>query len=157
MIFKTHNNKCENSCLVQDQLNRRSPSFRLTMRIGSFWNTTSVRDTRRIYHTASSAKCNIPLWKQLKTELLGLFHLNNHSIIIILLIMTLSHLIFTTWDTCINFTSYTTLRDEERSVCLNPLALELDIYSLAHHLCKMWIFYEPRRVTLGNTRHFVEE
>jgi hypothetical protein len=40
---------------------------------------------------------------------------------------------------------------------LNPLALELDIYSLAHHLCKMWIFYEPRRVTLGNTRHFVEE
>ena len=39
----------------------------------------------------------------------------------------------------------------------NPLALELDIYSLAHHLCKMWTFYEPRRVTLGNTRHFVEE
>jgi len=39
----------------------------------------------------------------------------------------------------------------------NPLALELDIYSLARHLCKMWIFYEPRRVTLGNTRHFVEE
>ena len=40
---------------------------------------------------------------------------------------------------------------------INPLALELDIYSLAHHLCKMWIFYEPRRVTLGNKRHFVEE
>ena len=39
----------------------------------------------------------------------------------------------------------------------NPLALELDIYSSAHHLCKMLIFYEPRRVTLGNTRHFVEE
>jgi hypothetical protein len=39
---------------------------------------------------------------------------------------------------------------------INPLALELDIYSLAHHLCKMWIFYEPRRVTLGNTRHFAE-
>ena len=39
----------------------------------------------------------------------------------------------------------------------NPLALELDIYSLAHHLCKMWIFYERKRVTLGNTRHFVEE
>jgi len=38
-----------------------------------------------------------------------------------------------------------------------PLALELDIYSLSHHLCKMWIFYEPRRVALGNTRHFVEE
>ena len=40
---------------------------------------------------------------------------------------------------------------------LNPLALELDIYSLAHHLCKLPIFYEPRRVTLGNTQHFVEE
>ena len=39
----------------------------------------------------------------------------------------------------------------------NPLDLELDIYSSAHHLCKMWIFYEPRRVTLGDTRHFVEE
>ena len=38
---------------------------------------------------------------------------------------------------------------------INPLALQLDIYSLAHHLCKMWIFYEPRGVTLGNTRHFV--
>ena len=25
------------------------------------------------------------------------------------------------------------------------------------HLCKMWIFYEPRWVTLGNTRHFVDE
>jgi hypothetical protein len=37
------------------------------------------------------------------------------------------------------------------------MALELDIYSLAHQLCKMLIFYEPRRVTLGNTRHFVEE
>ena len=40
---------------------------------------------------------------------------------------------------------------------INPLALELDIYSLAHHLCKMWIFYVPRKVTLGNTRHFLEE
>ena len=39
----------------------------------------------------------------------------------------------------------------------SPMALELDIYSLAHHLCKMRIFYEPRSVTLGNTRHFVEE
>ena len=39
----------------------------------------------------------------------------------------------------------------------NPLAPELDIYSLAHHLCKIWIFYELRRVTLGNTRHIVEE
>ena len=35
--------------------------------------------------------------------------------------------------------------------CHIPLALELDIYSLQHHLCKMLIFYEPRRVTLGNT------
>ena len=42
-------------------------------------------------------------------------------------------------------------------VQFNPLALELDIYSLAHHLCKMWIFYESRRVTLGDTQHFVEE
>ena len=46
---------------------------------------------------------------------------------------------------------------ELRGVTLIPLVLELDIYSLAHHLCKMWIFYEPRRITLGNTRHFVEE
>jgi len=43
------------------------------------------------------------------------------------------------------------------SAVVNALALELDIYSLAHHLCKMWIFYEPRSVTLGNIRHFVEE
>ena len=41
--------------------------------------------------------------------------------------------------------------------CLNPLVLDLDIYSLSFHLCKMWIFYEPRSVTLGNTRHFVGE
>jgi len=27
---------------------------------------------------------------------------------------------------------------------INPLTLELDIYSLAHHLCKMWIFYEHK-------------
>jgi len=40
---------------------------------------------------------------------------------------------------------------------INRLALELDIYGLAHHLCKMRLFYEPSRVTLGNTRHFVEE
>ena len=39
----------------------------------------------------------------------------------------------------------------------NRFAPEPDIYSLAHHLCKMWIFYEPRSVTLGNTWHFVEE
>jgi len=45
----------------------------------------------------------------------------------------------------------------DRIFFFNPLALELDICSLAHHLCNMWIFYEPRRVTLGNTRHFVEE
>ena len=44
-----------------------------------------------------------------------------------------------------------------REHAINPLALELDICSLAHHLCKMWIFYEPRRITLGNTRHFMEE
>ena len=49
------------------------------------------------------------------------------------------------------------LLSASRSCFFNPLALELDIYSLAHHLCTMWIFYEPRRVTLGDTRHFVEE
>jgi len=115
---RTHNDKSENSCLFQDQLNRCSPSFRPTMVIVSFWNTTSVLDTRQIYHVACSVKCKIPLWKQLKTELLGLFHLNKHSIIIIVLRMILNHLIFTTWDTCINFTSYTTLRDEEGPVCM---------------------------------------
>jgi len=51
---------------------------------------------------------------------------------------------YTDWDTLPTF-------------YINPLALELDIYSLAHYLFKMWIFYEPRRVTLGNTRNFVEE
>ena len=40
---------------------------------------------------------------------------------------------------------------------INPLALELDVYSLSHHLCKLWIFYEPSSLTIGNTRHFVEE
>jgi len=40
---------------------------------------------------------------------------------------------------------------------INPLALELDIYNVEHHLCKMLMFYEPRNVTPGNTRHFVEE
>ena len=34
---------------------------------------------------------------------------------------------------------------------INPLTLELNIYSLAHYLCKVGIFHEPRRVTLGNT------
>jgi len=29
---------------------------------------------------------------------------------------------------------------------INPLAMELDIDSLAHHLCKLWIYYEQRRV-----------
>ena len=48
-----------------------------------------------------------------------------------------------------------TFRDSHTYI--NPLALELDIYSLAHRLCKMWIFYEPRKLTLGNTRTFVEE
>ena len=34
---------------------------------------------------------------------------------------------------------------------LNPLVLELDIYSLAHHLCKIWIFYETKK---GNIRKY---
>jgi len=49
------------------------------------------------------------------------------------------------------------LKKKFRRQKVNPLAPELDIYSSAHRLCKMWIFYEPRRVTLGDTRHFVEE
>ena len=35
----------------------------------------------------------------------------------------------------------------------NPLALEMDISIVAHHLCKMWIFYEPKKLTIWNTRH----
>ena len=61
---------------------------------------------------------------------------------------------------CVHVLSETflTLRRTERDMInnmhigLNPLALQLDIYSLAHRLCKMWIFYEPRRITWGNTR-----
>ena len=30
----------------------------------------------------------------------------------------------------------------------NPLALELDTYIVAHHLCKMLIYYGPKNVTL---------
>ena len=40
---------------------------------------------------------------------------------------------------------------------INPLALELDISIVAHHLCKMWVLYDPKKVTLWNTRHSVEE
>jgi hypothetical protein len=56
------------------------------------------------------------------------------------------------WDCAASLKEY-----NEIYLLINPLALELDIYSLAHHLCKISIFYEPRSVTLGNTRHFVEE
>jgi len=55
---------------------------------------------------------------------------------------------------------YTKLQNkiqEHTIYTINPLALELYIYSLANRLCKMWISYEPRNVTSGNTRHFVEE
>ena len=38
----------------------------------------------------------------------------------------------------------------------NPLALELDILTVAHRLGKILIFYEPKKV-LWNTRHSVEE
>jgi hypothetical protein len=137
----------ENRSLFQDKLNRRSPSCRLTMGIGSFWTTASLLDTRRIYHVASSAKCNIPLWKKkLKTELLGLFHLNNHSIILIDLIMILNYLIFTTWDSCINFTPCTTLRDEEESVCIQIQRLCFCTTASIFTLCN----------TLKNTHKFVE-
>ena len=60
-----------------------------------------------------------------------------------------------------SFYHYALMQCTCTTVCVrdsfNPLALLLDIYSLAHRLCKMGIFYEPRRVTLGNTRHFVEK
>jgi len=49
---------------------------------------------------------------------------------------------------CIYYNSKPTINPSNRRyIYTNPLALELDIYNLAHHLCKMWIFYEPRRVT----------
>jgi len=57
-------------------------------------------------------------------------------------------------DRCGNSTALSQAPDDGY---INPLTLELNIYSLAHHLCEMLIFYEPRRVTLGNTRNFVEE
>jgi hypothetical protein len=47
--------------------------------------------------------------------------------------------------------------EAQLQICLNPLALELDIYSLTQHLCKMRIFHEQRSVTLGNTRHLLVE
>jgi len=55
----------------------------------------------------------------------------------------------------IAFLSHMTLQPTQNNVApsspvkcdsLNPLVLELDTYSLAHHLCKMWIFCEPRRL-----------
>ena len=49
------------------------------------------------------------------------------------------------------------LSEEHITSTLNPLALELDIYIVAHLLYKMWIFYVPKQVTLWNTRHSVEE
>jgi len=52
---------------------------------------------------------------------------------------------------------YPNITFEDTALMTNPLSFELDIYNLAHHLCKMSIFYEPRRVTLGNTQHFMEE
>ena len=40
---------------------------------------------------------------------------------------------------------------------INPLALELDAQIVVHHLSKMWLFYEPKKATLWNTRYSVEE
>ena len=40
---------------------------------------------------------------------------------------------------------------------INPLALEMDILIVAHHLYKMWIFYETQQIRLWNTRHSAEE
>ena len=50
--------------------------------------------------------------------------------------------------------AYSSKTCRENSSLINPLALELDIYSLAHHLCKKWIFHDPRRVALGNNTTF---
>ena len=74
----------------------------------------------------------------------------------------MSHLLFATSVGTVlphNWVTTSELTEETVSfhVRIDPLALELDIYSLAHHLCKMWLFYEPRRLKLGNTLHFVEE
>jgi len=45
----------------------------------------------------------------------------------------------------------------QKLLFINPLALELDIYILEHHVGKMWIFYEPKKVTWSNTWHFQDE
>ena len=42
------------------------------------------------------------------------------------------------------------------AINFNLLAVDLDIYVFVHPLCKMWIFYEPNKTTLWNTKHFVE-
>ena len=42
-------------------------------------------------------------------------------------------------------------KTENLSCYINPSALELDIYSLAHHLCKMWIILGTKR---GNIRKY---
>jgi len=55
-------------------------------------------------------------------------------------------------DCNITHSQNTTARQSD--VLFNHLAPKLDIYSSAHHLCKMLIFYEPRRVTLGNNTTF---
>jgi len=68
-----------------------------------------------------------------------------------------SHFILNSHRAASNRNSCHTISVKNCRQYINPLALELDIYSLAHHLCKMLIFNEPRRVTLGNARHFVEE
>ena len=73
-------------------------------------------------------------------EILHLFVLLRHSststpqcIIIIIIILTKV--------ICPNFTNtLAPLANTSENFVINPLALELDIYSLAHHLCKMLIF-----------------
>ena len=40
---------------------------------------------------------------------------------------------------------------------LTPWPWNWTFKKVAHHLCKMLIFYEPKQVTLRNTRHPVEE
>jgi hypothetical protein len=43
------------------------------------------------------------------------------------------------------------------STKFNLLAPEFYIYILAHHICKIWIVREPKKVALWNKRHFEEK
>ena len=40
---------------------------------------------------------------------------------------------------------------------INPLASHLDDDILPHNLHNIWVFYEPQKITLWNTEHFVKK